>query len=154
MSLSQILVKDYQVSDAFTIIIEMTDMLCRKLRNSNKITSRITLYLKYSRELNDGFSISKNIDATSNQNIIIKEFKKIYLNNVKDLPIRKLGIIFSNLDTKTYKQLNIFDNNKEENYINAIDKIQEKFGPISILRASSLLESSTIKEREKFKNLI
>lgn len=154
MSLSQILMKDYEINEAFTIIIEMTDMLCRKLRKSKKQTSKVTLFLKYSKELNYGFLVSQNIDATDNQDIIINIFKKLYKNNVKDLPIRKVGIVFSNLNIKSYEQLSIFDNNTENDYIKVIDKIHEKFGPISLLRASSLLESSTIKEREKFKNLV
>lgn len=154
MSLSQILKRDYKIEEAFTIIIEMTDMLCRKLRKSNKTTGRITLFLRYTRDLNNGFSKSISIEPTDNQNKIIEIFKRIYNENIEDYPVRKLGIAFSNLETKNTSQLSIFDDvEKEDKYTSAIDEIQEKYGPLSILRASSLMENSTIKEREKFKNL-
>lgn len=154
MSLSQILKRDYKIEEAFTIIIEMTDMLCRKLRKSNKMTGRITLFLRYTRDLNNGFSKSISIEPTDNQNKIIEIFKRIYNENIEDYPVRKLGIAFSNLETKNTSQLSIFDDVEKENkYTSAIDEIQEKYGPLSILRASSLMENSTIKEREKFKNL-
>lgn len=154
MSLSQILKRDYKIEEAFTIIIEMTDMLCRKLRKSNKMTGRVTLFLRYTRDLNNGFSKSISIEPTDNQNKIIEIFKRIYNKNIEDYPVRKLGIAFSNLETKNTSQLNIFDDvEKEDKYTSAIDEIQEKYGPLSILRASSLMENSTIKEREKFKNL-
>ena len=154
MSLSQILKRDYKIEEAFTIIIEMTDMLCRKLRKSNKTTGRITLFLRYTRDLNNGFSKSISIEPTDNQNKIIEIFKRIYNENIEDYPVRKLGIAFSNLENKNTSQLSIFDDvEKEDKYTSAIDEIQEKYGPLSILRASSLMENSTIKEREKFKNL-
>lgn len=154
MSLSQILKRDYKIEEAFTIIIEMTDMLCRKLRKSNKMTGRITLFLRYTRDLNNGFSKSISIEPTDNQNKIIEIFKRIYNENIEDYPVRKLGIAFSNLENKNTSQLSIFDDvEKEDKYTSAIDEIQEKYGPLSILRASSLMENSTIKEREKFKNL-
>lgn len=154
MSLSQILKRDYKIEEAFTIIIEMTDMLCRKLRKSNKTTGRVTLFLRYTRDLNNGFSKSISIEPTDNQNKIIEIFKRIYNENIEDYPVRKLGIAFNNLETKNTSQLSIFDDvEKEDKYTSAIDEIQEKYGPLAILRASSLMENSTIKEREKFKNL-
>lgn len=154
ISLSQILKRDYKIEEAFTIIIEMTDMLCRKLRKSNKTTGRVTLFLRYTRDLNNGFSKSISIEPTDNQNKIIEIFKRIYNENIEDYPVRKLGIAFNNLETKNTSQLSIFDDvEKEDKYTSAIDEIQEKYGPLAILRASSLMENSTIKEREKFKNL-
>ena len=154
MSLSQILKRDYKIEEGFTIIIEMTDMLCRKLRKSNKTTGRVTLFLRYTRDLNNGFSKSISIEPTDNQNKIIEIFKRIYNENIEDYPVRKLGIAFNNLETKNTSQLSIFDDvEKEDKYTSAIDEIQEKYGPLAILRASSLMENSTIKEREKFKNL-
>ena len=54
------------------------------------------------------------------------------------------------------KQLSLFDKNeiKSNSYHEVIDSINKKFGNVSLLRASSLLQNSTIKNREKFKNMI
>lgn len=156
MSMSQILMKDYNMKDAYLILEEMTDMLTRKLRKSKKSTSRVLLYIKYSKELHKGFSVYMSIDPTNNVEKILEVFKYIYENNIEDLPIRKVGISFSNLTNESYKQISLFDKTVENSVkVNdTIDKIHTKHGPITLLRASSLLESSTVKNREKFKNII
>ena len=53
-------------------------------------------------------------------------------------------------------QLSLFDKNEvpTDEYNKIIDKITSKYGNTSILRASSLLKSSTIKNRERYKNTI
>jgi DNA polymerase V len=155
MSLSQILMRDYTRNEAFLIAIEMNDMLCRKLRNSNKLTGRITFGIKYSKELNKGFHDSISIDKTDDINIILDVLKYIYESNIEDLPIRKISIHFSDLIAKRSTQLSLFDNNnKTKKYTDTLDKIYTKHGPVTLLRASSLLQNSTIKNREKFKNII
>ena len=60
-------------------------------------------------------------------------------------------------EKKSAVQISLFD--KEENYNTSeyyelIDKINDKYGRTAILRASSLEKHSTIKKREKFKNII
>jgi len=155
ISMSQILMRDYNKDEAFLIIKEMTDMLTRKLRTLNKQTTRVSLSLKYSRELHKGFHDSISIESTDDINEILDVFKYIYENNIEDLPIRKLGISFSRFQDKKCKQLSLFDKNNNENkYTKTIDEIYTKNGPITLLRASSLLNNSTIKNRERFKNMI
>ena len=82
--------------------------------------------------------------------------KYLYNKNVEDLPIRKVAISYSKLSNKKCTQLSLFDNNeiKTNEYHEIINKINEKFGNTSLLRASSLLSSSTIKNRERFKNML
>ena len=60
-------------------------------------------------------------------------------------------ISLSKLEDKKYIQLNLFNDIKEvknnDNLYKVIDEIQNKFGDNSLLKASSLLENSTIKIR-------
>lgn len=155
MSMSQILIRDYNKDESFLIIREMTDMLCRKLRNSNKITSRVYLEVRYSRELHKSFHNSISIEGTDEIDKIMEVFKYIYESNIENYPVRKLTIAFIRLGSQKSRQLSIFDKNKdEEKYTEALDKIYTKHGPVTLLRASSLLNNSTIKNREKFKNII
>ena len=57
---------------------------------------------------------------------------------------------------KKNRQLSLFDKNeiKTDEYHKIIDAINDRFGSTSILRASSLLRSSTIKNRKNFKDKI
>ena len=136
----------------------MNDLLNRKLRHMKKTTKLIYLGISYSRDLYKKFgeTISLNEDEDSPEKIF-DVLKYIYNKNIEDLPIRKVTIAYSRLNDKTCTQLSLFDTKQDETsneYHEIIDKINEKFGQTSILRASSLLNESTIKNREKFKNMI
>ena len=79
---------------------------------------------------------------------------EIYHKHIKDLPIRNIGLNFGGLLESTYQQLNMFEDDSEQikrhNLQKTIDMLQTKFGKNSILRASSLLEESTIIDRNNF----
>lgn len=159
MSMSQILNRDYNSDEAILIMKEMNDLLNEKLRKQNLATSLIYLCVTYSREYNLRFkqTISLN-EAEDDKNEIFKILKYIYDKNIQDYPVRKVAIGYYRLSPKRNTQLSMFDtteNNKikDKKYYDMIDNINNKFGRATLLRASSLLKNSTIKEREKFKNI-
>lgn len=158
MSMSQILNKDYRCEDALIIAKEMNDMLCKQLREEKKVTGRITFGMRYSRELNKNFYDSITLSEAEDRTDKIFEYMKYIYDKMveEDLPIRQVFMCFSRLQNKKVLQLNLFEehNLKDEAYDRAIDKIKDKYGSSKLLRASSLLENSTIKAREKFKNQI
>lgn len=157
MSMSQILYRDYSKEEAILIVKEMNDMLSKKLRRMNKTTKLVYLGINYSRNLCKRFK--ETILLNESEDIperIYEVLEYIYYKNIENLPIRKVTIAYSKLSDKKCTQLSLFENNIIENdeYHKAIDKINERFGNTSLLRASSLLKNSTIKNREKFKNII
>ncbi len=158
MSMSQILNRDYNTDEALLIIKEMNDLLNEKLRKMNLTTKLVFLSITYSRDFHAYFSdkILLNI-YEDDRNELFNIFKYIYEKNVDDLPIRKICIGYSKLNPKRNNQLSIYDTQTKSNnnaYYKLIDDINDKFGRTTLLRASSLLDNSTIKEREKFKNKI
>ena len=158
MSMSQILNRDYNIDEVLLIVKEMNDLLNEKLRKMKLTTKLVYLGITYSRDFHLGFhqSISLNI-STDDRDEIFNIFKYIYEKNIDDLPVRKVSIAYSRLIKKNNTQLSIYniDNRIDNNeYYEIIDKINEKFGRTTLLRASSLLKNSTIKEREKFKNMV
>lgn len=151
ISNSQVLYKDYYNNDVTLIIKEILTILLRRLRKSNYLTSRITLSINYSREINNGFSVSKKLDISTNEEGVIYN-TLIYIfdtNYILDYPVRKVGISLSNLENNNGIQLDLFNQNQksDKNINDTIDKINEKFGNNSILKATSLLSTSTIKSR-------
>lgn len=157
ISMSQILYRDYSKEEAILIVKEMNDMLSKKLRRMNKATKLVYLGINYSRDLCKSFK--ETILLNESEDIperIYEVLEYIYYKNIENLPIRKVTIAYSKLSDKKCTQLSLFENNIIENdeYHKAIDKINERFGDTSLLRASSLLKNSTIKNREKFKNII
>lgn len=153
-SLSQVLFRDYQKEEAITIIREMVDTLSTRMRNANKMAQIVSIYIAYSK--NQGsFAKRATLNApTDDSTIILSTILNLYKNNIGDLPIRCIGINYGGLMEASYQQLNIFEDDQEQvkrrNLQKTIDLLQNKFGKNSVLRASSLLEESTIKERNEF----
>jgi DNA polymerase V len=150
--ISQVLYKDYNIEEATLIIREMCFSLAKRLRYNNKTTSLISFGVAYSKEFNKYFYHSRKINnKLDNENDIYNECISIYENYIEDLPIRKIMISLSKLEDKKYIQLNLFSTYEkiktDNKYYKVIDEINEKFGDNSLLKASSLLENSTIKIR-------
>ena len=153
-SLSQVLFRDYQKKEAITIIREMVDTLSTRMRDANKMTQVVSIYIGYSK--NQGsFAKRATLDSpTDDSAIILDTLLNLYKKNVSDTPIRMIGINYGGLLEATYQQLNIFEDDKKQikrrNLQKTIDLLQSKYGKNSVLRASSLLEESTIRERNEY----
>ena len=154
LSLSQVLFRDYNKDEAITIIREMVDTLASRMRNDNKMTKVVAIYVGYSKNMGGFARRSTLLAPTDDTELLLKAILEIYHMYIKDLPIRTIGLNFGGLLESTYQQLNMFEDDKEQikrrNLQKTIDKLQSKFGKNSVLRASSLLEESTIKERNNF----
>ena len=154
LSLSQVLFRDYNKDEAITIIREMVDTLASRMRNDNKMTKVVAIYVGYSKNMGGFARRSTLLAPTDDTELLLKAILEIYHLYIKDLPIRTIGLNFGGLLESTYQQLNMFEDDKEQikrrNLQKTMDKLQTKFGKNSVLRASSLLEESTIKERNNF----
>ena len=154
LSLSQVLFRDYNKDEAITIIREMVDTLASRMRNENKMTKVVAIYVGYSKNMGGFARRSTLLAPTDDTELLLKAILEIYHIYIKDLPIRTIGLNFGGLLESTYQQLNMFEDDKEQikrrNLQRTMDKLQNKFGKNSVLRASSLLEESTIKERNNF----
>lgn len=151
---SQVLFRDYNIENIKLIIREMVDVLTSRLRNNKKTTSIIGFGIGYSKSIGGGFYHSIKLDsATDKSELIFSTCLMILDKFCENLPIRKVSISCGGLKDKVGVQLNIFetfDSIKEEEFLNnALDEIKNKFGKNAILKASSLLDYSTIIERNK-----
>lgn len=157
MSMSHIFYRDYTMEETFLAMKEINDMLCERLRKRNKTAKLIYLGIRYSRDLHKSFhdTVLLNNEEDIPENIF-NVLKYIYEKNIENLPVRQIAIAFSKLNDKKNRQLSLFDKNeiKTDEYHKIIDQINEKYGSTSLLRASSLLKGSTIRNRKNFKNEI
>lgn len=156
-NMSQILYRDYNTTETLLIIKEMVDMLCKRLRDNNKYTRKVYLKIKYSRDLEKDFYDTMRLEhASDNSRELYEVIRYLYEKHVEALPIRKVSISFSSLEERGANQLSLFDKDdmKSNEYYKIIDDIKLKYGAVSLLKASSLLEESTIRNRENFKNVI
>lgn len=151
---SQVLFKDYDGNNVRIIIREMVDIVTKRLRTNNKQTGIIGLAIGYSKNIGGSFYHTIKLDTpTDNSKLILNTCMLLFDRYYNGSPIRKVGVSASRLTEKDCQQLNIFEDfeiiKKEENKNKAIDYINSKFGKNSLLSASSLLENSTIRERNK-----
>jgi DNA polymerase V len=150
--LSQILYKDYTPEEAILIIKEMCETICKRLRNNKKVCGVVGFGIGYSRSVGGGFYHSKKLsESTNNENVIFSVCKSIYDSYIEEEPIRKVSISLGKITDNNYVQLNLFEEvNETINEIPiVVDEINKKFGDNAILKASSLLNYSTIKMRNK-----
>ncbi len=116
------------------LLIKMVDELCFDLRKSQKLTSCITVKIRYSNF--DTHTQQKRIPYTSFDHTIlevVKElFKKLYQ---RRMMIRLIGVRFTNLVQGT-QQLNLFEDTPEMvNLYLAMDRIRKRYGRKSLGRA-------------------
>lgn len=150
----QVLFRDFKASEISTIITEMCDDLAHDLRGEGKMTSVVSLYIGYSKDLG-GFARQMSLlYATDDTALLCDALLEILKKNIVDLPIRRVGIAFGKLTPATSQQLNIFEDEKEQKENHdlqlTIDEIHNKFGKNMLLRASALTDSSTVIERNSF----
>lgn len=154
LSLSQVLFRDYNKDEAVTIIREMVDTLSTRMRNMEKMANVVAIYVGYSKNTGGFARRSTLLAPTDDSEVILKAILDIYRLYIKDLPIRMIGLNYGGLVPATYQQLNMFEDDKEQikrhNLQKTMDLLQSKYGKNSVLRASSLLEESTIRERNEF----
>lgn len=150
--LSQILYKDYTPEEAILIVKEMCETICKRLRSNKKVCGVVGFGIGYSRSVGGGFYHSKKLsESTDNENVIFSVCKSIYESYIEEEPIRKVIISLGKITDNNYVQLNLFEEvNETINEIPiVVDEINKKFGDNAILKASSLLNYSTIKMRNK-----
>lgn len=148
ISNSQILYKDYTPEEVILIVREMVGLITKRLRSKHKVCKTIGLGISYSKNIGGGFYHTRKLDDyTDNEKRIYEMCENIFNKFIKNLPVRKVSICLSHIKNKEYEQLNIFKDLEHDPIVNTIDNINNKFGNNSVLKASSLLKHSTIKNR-------
>jgi len=150
---SQVLFKDYDETNIFIIIEEMCELVARRLRKAKKMACTIGLAIGYSKTTSGGFYHNIKVKPTDLESVFKDVTYNIFNNYYDGSPIRKVTISAGNLVKNNNLQLNLFENiekiEEEERINNAIDEIKERYGKNSLVKASALLNDSTIIDRNK-----
>lgn len=118
-------------------LVAMAESLAYQLRRGNKLTSSVSVKIRYSDF--QTYSKQTKIAYTSADHILIPKaeelFRQLYS---RRMLIRLIGIRFSGLVGGHY-QINLFDDSEEMlSLYNSMDKIKNRFGEHSIMRAVSM----------------
>lgn len=120
-----------------TTIFAMAENLAFQLRKGNKLAGTLSVKIRYS----DFNTYTKQVKITysSADHVIIPKvlelFEKLYQ---RRLLIRLVGVKISDIVTGNY-QINLFDDTEDMlNLYNAMDAIRNRYGDLSIMRASAM----------------
>ncbi len=119
------------------ILSAMAENLAFQLRRGNKLTSCITVKLRYSDF--QTYTLQSRLPYTSADHIIVPKAKELFerLYN-RRLLVRLIGIRFSGLVGGHY-QMNMFEDSEEMiSLYQAMDRIRNRFGDRSVMRAEGM----------------
>jgi DNA polymerase-4 len=124
------------------ILIGMVEKIAYQLRKEQKLTSCITVKIRYSNF--DTHTLQRHIPYTAFDHILLDTalelFKKVYQ---RRMLIRLIGVKFSSL-VQGNQQLNMFEDTPEMTSLyQAMDKIRNRFGKKAVRRAAGM---SAVKE--------
>ena len=129
------------------LVREMAEQVAIRLRRRDAKATTVHLFIGYSRdEASKGFSRQTKILATNDtkeltDNLMVL-FNKFYDGRSF---IRNIGVTYSNLVYEGGSQLDLFedpsDQEKRIKIDKAMDLVREKYGFVSIVKASSTLEN-------------
>jgi DNA polymerase IV len=135
------------------LIVSMAEKLAFQLRKQEKMTSCVTVKIRYSNF--DTYSQQKRIPYTQFDHTLLETakelFQKLYQ---RRMLIRLVGVRFSYLVNGT-QQLDLFEDTAERvNLYLSMDQIRKRFGNMAIRRASGLVARQTIDEMKLFQQQV
>lgn len=149
---SQILMRDYTFKETYIVILEHVDEVVHRLRMMNKLarTVQFSISTKDGHTYRKQFTIDK---GTHNENIVMEGIwtRFVEIADPNEL-YRTISVGLTNFIPDTLHQYSLFDDyeklEKEESLMRTIDHLKVKYGMLSVMRALSMTEASTLKLRE------
>ncbi|MEO8762035.1 MAG: DNA polymerase IV, partial [Bacteroidia bacterium] len=120
-----------------SLFVSMTEKLCFQLRNEEKLTSCVTVKIRYS-DFNT-YTMQAKISYTALDSVLREKVKELFYKLFdKRLLIRLIGIRFSHLVQGTY-QFDLFNDTTEQmSLYNAMDKLRKRFGIEAVQSAAGM----------------
>ena len=152
---SQVLFEDYSFIKARLVLKEMVELGSLRLIESNLVTDTISLYIGYSKNVIKATGGTRKISNYTNiYSELLKAFLEVYDKTTdKSVPIRRIGVNFTNVIETENVQLSLFKNQEkvdEERKLElAMCGIKNKMGKNAIIRGMDLEEGATTMMRNK-----
>ncbi len=140
------------ISTAHQILLSLCEITCSRIRADKAFINVIGVQIvdnefnKTSKQM----SLDRSTNVTDEvYNVVIQLFDQLW----NKQPIRLLGVQTSKASDDNYEQFDLFDNGKHEklkDLDNALDKIRDKYGDKSIMRAS--LVNADVRAKNKYRS--
>lgn len=143
--------RDYaESSEVDTILLELTEEVCRDCRRKGYMASIVTVSCMCSPfDAPTGFSRQMKMpDPTNHTGTVFQAVKKLFYKFWDTMPVRRAGVMLSQfVDDDTY-QLTLFEDQIKARALEKVtDRIKDRFGNSAIVRASSLTAAGQAQNR-------
>ena len=142
----QVLARDYEHEEGRLIVKEMADGMCLQLVEQGMVTDSVTIYINYSKEYSAAAGVPQSVrgsimlpSATSSSKKMLPFISKLY-DEVKDknIPVRKINLIFNRLTDEAYRQVGLFDDDtdgdRENKLQHAVLDLKKRYGRDAVLK--------------------
>ncbi|MDO4772899.1 MAG: Y-family DNA polymerase [Bacillota bacterium] len=152
---SQVLPRDYVVQGEIELVLrEMAEQVAVRLRRRRKKAGVVAIYVGYShREEKKSIHTSRKINPSQSTEVLTRHVIELFRSKYSGGAVRNIGVRYDKLSSETHSVFTIFDDieklEKQERLDKSVDEIREKFGYLSVQKASCLLEGSRVRERSK-----
>jgi DNA polymerase-4 len=118
------------------MLVSMVEKLTYQLRDEEKLTSCVTIKIRYSDF--STFTTQMRVPYTALDSLLIEKVKQLFDKLYENKPLRLIGVRFSHLIQGTY-QYDLFNNvNEQVQLYQAMDKLRNRFGSAAVMRAAGL----------------
>ena len=152
---SQILPRNYtEKHDIEIVLSEMAEQVATRIRRINRYATVVAIHIGSSsseckKSINASMKISPTKSIYELTNHVLFLFRQKYTGG----SVRSIAVRYDKLVEQDYEVLTFFDDNekkiKMEKLEDSIDEIREKFGYLSIQKATSLMDGSRVRQRSK-----
>lgn len=155
LSNSQILFEDYNREDAMNVMHEMVDALVLEMFEQNLVCSSISLFVRYSKDIEPPASASVKLrEITNSYKKLRQYFTESYQRIVRtNCPIRQIGISLNELLDESYATFDLFTDltaeEKEKQLQKTVLDIKRRYGKNAILKGISYTDKCTARTRNK-----
>ncbi len=148
--------RDYvKKADLHVVLLELCEEVCSRARHAGKMGATISLGLNGATHV-EKRSIHRQLTLPIETNITMEVFNgvnKLLERYWDGFPVRRVSVGITNLQSDQNWQMSLLDDNQNRDRLSQIgyvmDQIRDRYGKVSIQRASSLTQASQFLDRSK-----
>ncbi|WP_411841892.1 Y-family DNA polymerase [Salinicoccus sp. HZC-1] len=149
---SQILMRDYHFREIYVVVLEHVDEVTHRLRLMHSLAKTVQIAVG----TKDGHIYRKQFtirEGTNNSNRIMKRIWDILRKMADSKALyRTISVTLTNFIPDSMNQISLFDDvdelKRQEALMKTVDELKQKYGQLSVMRALSCTEASTLKLRD------
>lgn len=155
ISSGQVLFHDYTYNEALIIVKEMADLISLDLVDKHLVTSTLSLFIGYSKDILPPSRGTINMSVTTNSvTVITQYFVELYERIANRFtPIRRINLDCVNVLDETFEQYDIFTNPYElertRKLSTAVLDIKNRYGKNAVLKGLNFEECATTIQRNE-----